>query len=95
MMLSLPDGHSIQFPIEDFEKVKADPIGYAAKHYGVDEWRFRAWIHYMDSACQCTGTTKKGNQCRNAGEDLPSLANFLPGVSDRCDCHVDISSHND
>jgi hypothetical protein len=87
----LPDGLTIIFDLKELEKVESDPDGYAANYYNIPRSKFVAWLEYMKTG-QCTGTTRKGCQCRNQGEAYPSPANFCPGVSDRCAVHVEISA---
>jgi len=79
---------------EQVVKYAEDADALYAELEGVEKWRYAAYKDYMESGGQCTGTTKKGNQCRNAGENYPSIKSFTPGISDRCDCHMDISSAN-
>jgi hypothetical protein len=49
------------------------------------EGRYR---RFLLSSCQCTGTTVIGGPCR-ATVSRVKLADFWPGVSDRCVHHVD------
>lgn len=88
--MHLPDDIRRLSP-EDLVEVVKDLDGWLAKQYGISAERIRAWRIYHEEDEQCTGTTAKGRRCLNKGPSFPKPVGFLPGESDRCECHVDVS----
>jgi len=85
----LPGGDRSLSP-ENLVEVLRDQDGWLAKQYNITPERFREWRIYMANQ-QCTGTTRKGHQCLNRGAHYPEPNRFVPGESDRCNLHVDVS----
>ena len=54
--------------------------------------REREYRLFVQSGCQCTGTTKAGHPCR-ARVSCGACADFWAGVSDRCLYHIDDVEH--
>lgn len=65
---------------------EVDDIDWIALDSNETEELFLAW---MDSGCQCTGTTTTGKRCRARCKKVGVSNDFWPGVTDRCIHHVD------
>ena len=90
--MDFPGGEMSLSP-EDLVDVLQDEDAWLAKQYGISTDRFKAWRVYMQQNQQCTGNTRNGKQCKNrGGAQYVTPQRFVPGESDRCSLHVDLSS---
>lgn len=80
---TFPDG---EFTItsKDVIEVMTDEIGWRSRIAQVPRDVVAKWYHYWASDFQCTGTTKKGEQCKREGSGYPRLNDFVHGETDRC-----------
>lgn len=70
----------------------ANPVEFCARHFKTTPERFRAWLIYHEEECRCTGVTRTGRRCNSYGPLDTHPANFVPGESDRCFHHADLSA---
>jgi hypothetical protein len=68
-----------------------DPIAFCAQYFHTTSERFRAWLIYYEEHCQCNGITRTGQRCNSHGPLDVSPTDFIPGESDRCFQHVNLS----
>lgn len=89
--IQLPAGKSFHLEPAQMPAYCADPIGFCARHFQTTPERFSAWLIYYEEKCQCTGITHSGRQCNSGGQLDVHPSRFVPGESDRCFHHMDIS----
>lgn len=84
-----PGAGHITIPATDVSVFMESPAVYAAKHCGVNEQHYIAWLaHYQAPVCNCKGTD--GSIC---GANIPRInspVDFILGDGDRCAAHKDL-----
>jgi hypothetical protein len=65
----------------------ANPTKYLASRFEVSEKIWLSFGEYHNSNYQCRGITKRNRQCKNQGEKVDNLKEFVENSSDRCRWH--------
>jgi len=68
-----------------------EPQQFVANKLGVDPMVFRHWHNHYNLPC-CVNLSKTGTTCGISINRVDKLLDFIPGQSDRCDQHKNIST---